>query len=361
MKTPLSARALTLLYGAVHLLVDAVSVAFYFAISREEAFRGSWDIFVLYTLLAFAMQVPLGMFSDRIDRPVLTAIAGCTFVALGPFFSAFPLFALLIVCTGNALFHVGGGAIALIVSRGRAAIPGMFVAPGTIGVAIGVTLGHFGNFPHTVFCAILVVAVVLLSGTGRLVQALRNLPKAVILRDKKTSLLSSIVIPIFAVIILRAIVADYISDTARMGIFWRYALPTAVFFGKFFGGFLCDRFGWTRTVLTGLLCSAPMVCFGEKSSALLIAGAFLFTMSMPVTLAILGNLMPRQPAFAFGLTALALAIGALAARHVPRMEMLIFLAICLAACLFYFGIRRYNQEVEKTPFLPDENFKENIP
>ena len=358
--------SMTLLYGAVHLLVDAASVTFYFALLHKYTSESPWDIFALYVIFAFAMQVPFGLLADRINRPIFVAILGCLLVAVGPFFVAFPFVSLFVLCFGNALFHVGGGVIALTLSRGRAAIPGMFVAPGVFGVAIGVTLGGFRIFPHIVFCIIFALAVILLYLSRHLLQNDENQTNESVdmMRTKPVAPLdytNIAVILFFVVIVSRAIVADFVSDIARANISWSYALPIAVFLGKFFGGFLADRFGWQQTVLTAIVCSVPLIAIGEYFSFLLLPGAFLFTMSMPITLTALGNLLPRQPGFAFGLTALAIAVGALSTRIVHLQGSFVFFMIFLTASLFYCAVRLYNQSIPRNDLFTENNLTENIP
>ena len=78
-----------LIYSLAHFFVD-FSCAF-FIYSR---FLNPWQwtlCLVLYNFCAFAMQAPLGLLGDRINKNALYAAAGCVIVALSAFLSKYTL------------------------------------------------------------------------------------------------------------------------------------------------------------------------------------------------------------------------------------------------------------------------------
>ena len=88
-------------------------------------------------------------------------------------------------------------------------------------------------------------------------------------------------------------------------------IAIAAFAGKSIGGILADRFGWIVVTVGALILSAPWIAMGRQSMPSLLLGLLLFQMTMPVTLVAVARVMPRYPATAFGLTCLALLLGAL--------------------------------------------------
>ncbi|MDR2189967.1 MAG: hypothetical protein LBP53_01965 [Candidatus Peribacteria bacterium] len=69
------------------------------------------------------------------------ALLGLTFNLLALFMLLFsPLFAVIITGLGNALFHVGGGSIALQLGHKKATLPGIFVSTGAMGIFLGTFL-----------------------------------------------------------------------------------------------------------------------------------------------------------------------------------------------------------------------------
>jgi hypothetical protein len=57
-----------------------------------------------------------------------------------------PFAAVIFAGIGNALFYIGGGTISLSLIPRKATAPGIFVAPGALGVLVGTLLGKSGNF-----------------------------------------------------------------------------------------------------------------------------------------------------------------------------------------------------------------------
>src|SRR5262245_50242409 len=96
------------------------------------------QLVVLYNVIAFGGQPLAGVVADRIRNPRGAALFGIaiTIVALSTF-RAQPVLAVALAGVGSAAFHVGAGAIALCATQGRAAGPGLFAAPGVIGLAVG--------------------------------------------------------------------------------------------------------------------------------------------------------------------------------------------------------------------------------
>jgi hypothetical protein len=100
--------------GAAHLIVDAVCVTSVLRASPPgDSLVSSALAFVLgYDLLAFAGQAPLGWMADRLGLRRGAALAGllCTAAAL---LVGRGSAVVLITGAGNALFHVGAGAMVL--------------------------------------------------------------------------------------------------------------------------------------------------------------------------------------------------------------------------------------------------------
>jgi hypothetical protein len=97
-------------------------------------------LLLLYHVIAFGLQTILGLMVDAMAAPRLAAVAGCL-VSASALLIPSPIAAIVVVSFGNALFHVGGGVISLQISPHRATAPGLFVAPGSLGLLLGMILG----------------------------------------------------------------------------------------------------------------------------------------------------------------------------------------------------------------------------
>ncbi len=68
------------LYGAAHFWVDlSCALLLFRTLSAQPDPALS---LLLYNFCAFALQMPLGLLADRLDRNALVAAAGCVLVAL---------------------------------------------------------------------------------------------------------------------------------------------------------------------------------------------------------------------------------------------------------------------------------------
>ena len=101
---------MTLYLSIAHLCVDFVCV-----LTLYHSFAQNADAFLIYTFCAFALQLPLGLVLDIVkDRtgnetrlPLLYVIFGMALCLIG----AFGFYAICGI--GNALFHSGGGVLAI--------------------------------------------------------------------------------------------------------------------------------------------------------------------------------------------------------------------------------------------------------
>ena len=111
---------------------------------------------------------------------------------------------------------------------------------------------------------------------------------------------------------VRAVGGSVIDFPWKQGIPLAFLLTGFVFLGKFLGGFVCDKFGPTRTAWFTVPLAAVFLCFFSQFMIPSLIGQLLLNLTMPLTLWLLYKLMPEAPAFAFGLAASALWPGTVA-------------------------------------------------
>ncbi len=369
-------RHLTGIYGVIHAAIDAtcamvvLSCARVHGLDHDQAF---WLV-ILYNLLAFAGQAPLGLAVDLLRAPRAALLVGIamtgTAAALLPV-EAYS--AVIVVGIGNALFHLGAGAFTLHTRPGRATDPGIFVAPGALGLGFGIWLGRTHKIEQWPLVEV-AVAVLLIS----LVVAcmLRNprmpyyLPAEPVPDDPVWSPArvtraagALIVCLLLGSITVRALVgmagchacprAVLVAGLVRIqrGI----GLPLVAFGGKFLGGIVSDRVGWIETSVGALLISAPLIAFGGGNLPVIIAGLLFFQMTMPVTLVAVVKVMPRMPATGFGLCCLALIAGSLPT-FFPQVKAYydpyaFFGLILASATVVFVGLRLMGKDITTNKLL----------
>ncbi len=330
--------------GGAHLVVDAVSVTSVLrAAPAANAIAASALLFVLaYDVLAFAGQVPLGWLVDRLDLRRGAALLGILLAAAGLLVGEHAGYVVVLLAgLGNALFHLGAGAMVLAGGKEKAAPAGVFVGPGALGLGIGLLLGRrFVTVPVWPWLFALAAAVVLV-----LLVSLRTetSDQPTVTPTFHPPVLLTVATLLCLSVAIRSLVGTVGCDACDKTLFLAIAVPCAGCLGKVAGGFLADRFGWIDLSMVALLAAAPLLAFSGGDLWLALPGLLLFQMTMPVTLVAMFRLMPARPALAFGLPCLALIAGALPA-YLPgvwRPHGIGVLALVLgSAAILFLALRR---------------------
>ena len=322
----LKTRYFPISHGVIHGVIDASTVMVVFSATVLHGLSPSHIALMIggYDLLAFAGQAIFGFGSDTLRLYKSTILLGIALTALSVvLMPADPFIAMVAAGLGNALFHVGAGAVALNTNPGRAADPGIFVAPGALGLALGLWLGKSGN---TVLWPFLLALALSFAVTIK-----SSLPMLERYTPSKNSSIKEAMAILFLLLVsigIRAFVGFAGTHECPKLPVVSFCLACAAFGGKALGGIISDRLGWIRTSVGALLISAPLIALGHASSSIIILGMFFFQMTMPVTLTAVYSIMPRWPAFSFGLCSTALVVGSFAAFYQP-------LGACYSPYLFF--------------------------
>ena len=305
-------------YSIIHFLVDFACA---FLMFRRISQSQDWYVCVLlYNFCAFAMQLPIGVVADRLNRNYLVAAAGCVLVAAGYGLAWAPVAAAIVIGLGNGLFHIGGGVDVLNISMNTApksgsniAPLGVFVSPGAFGVYFGTLLGR-GDAPAGIpnlivllSAAAIVIAAAIIIAAARRAWPGSYIQNAVFSPEARRSALIAAAC-LFIVVCLRSYAGLAINFPWKSAGYWGLALVCATVFGKAAGGFLSDRFGTMRTATVSLGIAAALFLLPQYPASG-IAAVLLFNMSMPITLWGVAELFPGAKGFSFGLLTFALFLG----------------------------------------------------
>jgi MFS transporter, FSR family, fosmidomycin resistance protein len=268
-----------------------------------------YKLVMLYNLVAFGSQPLFGWLLDlgKCQREgmitgVLLTAAGCV-VAVG---SLVP--AVLLLGSGNALFHVGAGAGIYTMSEGKAAPSGVFVAPGAVGLFAGGALGATSWLsPYYAAIALLLIAWGLLRipVAGLQLATERNH----IIQRPRTSYCCIVLLLLLLVVASRSFIGF------SLPVPWKgmggasLMLLAMAFAGKSLGGYLVDRIGWTISCSALLLLMSVLAVFYQHSFAAACISLFCVQATTGVTLVATQSLFPGFPAFSFGLPCVALLAG----------------------------------------------------
>jgi MFS transporter, FSR family, fosmidomycin resistance protein len=345
-----------LLLGLLHAAVDATTVSVTLRSTQLGPLpMGSAFALILgYDLVAFAGQVPLGWLTDRFWSPRRAMSAGVLLSLLSLLLAGQgPIAAVIAAGLGNALFHLGAGAMVLGFGLEKAAPVGVFVAPGALGLAFGMAYGPKTGplWPLAIAVAIL-VAVAWVAERASANRSATSREDSMQVRQNHACAAGPravawvLVLLLFSVFI-RSVVGSFATSGYERTELLLFGIPAAACLGKGLGGIIADRFGWSETTTLALLFSLPLIVFAPPTPLLLL-GLFFFQMTMPVTLTATARLLPQHLATAFGFTCLALVLGmlpkAISAFVFLGNRALLAVWILLGVATLYLALRRLGFE-----------------
>ncbi len=304
MKQKISTATTGWLYAFIHFSVEVCS--FYFLYSRLSL-TAAWVLYAfLFDAVAFIPQSFLGAWADKMGKEYL-GIAGCLMMLIA-LFLPFDFIALVILTLGNAMIHISGAKHTLSGAEGKMSPCSAFVAGGSFGVVSGQLLGGIG----TGYIWIPTVCMILSLILCLYIAQHHETPKGETCSfhiSSSTLSLGAVVFFAFLSTAIRSYVAYAIPTAWKKDTIHAILLFSFMGIGKYMGGFLCDRIGYQKTTSLSLLFSLPFLLFGNELMLISLIGVGLFSMTMPITVAILASAFPKEPAFAFGITTVALFTG----------------------------------------------------
>ena len=323
----------TFAFALCHFVVDFACVSTMLcAVSRVlgESGQGSLELvalsILLYDVVAFAFQLPVGIALDKLDKNSSAAMLSYALVSGGVVLSLVPVeflewLAVLLLAVGNALFHCAGGLCVLNISQKHAGPSGIFIATGAVGVFLGTLSAQYGRL-QVAFS--LLVLLFLCASITRVVQKvnkkywnIHNVPFAIPELPSHTLIAIAL---LSLVVALRSYVGMVMAFPWKSETLLLVLSILGVFAGKALGGVVADRIGFRTTAIFSLIAAATLFMPSWEIPVLGLLGVFFFNFTMSITLASLANILPNAKGTAFGLASFSLAVGALPALAGYRIE-----------------------------------------
>ena len=323
----------TFAYALCHFVVDFACVSSMLcAVSRVlgESGQGSLEVvalsILLYDIVAFTLQLPIGIALDQLDKNSYAALLSYASVGAGVVLSLVPIAllewpAILLLAIGNALFHSAGGLSVLNISQKHAGPSGIFIATGAIGVFLGTQSAQmerlqiaFSLLVLLFLCALITLVV---QKVNKKYWNIHNAPFAIPEFSSRTLL---------AIFLLCFVVALRSYTGMVMAFPWKSEMLLlvlsilGVFAGKALGGMVADRIGFRTTAIFSLIAAATLFVPSWEMPPMGFLAVFFFNFTMSITLASLANILPNAKGTAFGLASFSLAVGALPALVGFRIE-----------------------------------------
>ncbi len=302
-------------YTLLHCLVDFCCIYYMVQVIMPACWKGyaeTWLLYgVLYNFVAFAGQLPVGIFGDWLQRNGYMVTFGLLFLLaayIGTAFGLSMLPAVLLLGVGNACFHVGGGREAMAYQENACQPVGIFVATGAFGVFGGKWVAGQGMNWLSAMTVVLVIALLLQLILCHVTTAQKQIKQLISFHPEKGSWSLLLAVCCILVVVLRSFAGTVFCFPWSSG--WLALLMTVgIVLGKAVGGVLADRFGIRPTVLISLTCSALLFLGANAVPMMGLLAVFLFNMTMPITLSLLGMQFPAAKGTAFGALTFAIFVG----------------------------------------------------
>ncbi len=295
------------LYFYIHFITEIA--CFYFLSIITNNYRFIWLIPFIYDGMAFVPQSLIGYISDKFTKIDFSLIG--TGVIIASYILYFTLntnlyLALIILCLGNACIHINGAEITLKTSNGKLSHSAIFVAGGSFGVISGKLLSSsIVPYYGIIILILTIIPFILLAKTYNSEEDKCNKFNYA---NKKINPLIVIFLAVF-VVIIRGYIGYGLPTSWNKSIIQTVILYFTMGIGKALGGILSDAFGIRKIATVSTILSIPFLLIGENMMIISLIGVMLFSMTMPITLAILVSVLKKTPGLAFGLTTIGLFLG----------------------------------------------------
>ena len=323
----------TFAFALCHFVVDFACVSTMLcAVSRVlgESGQGSMEVvalsILLYDIVAFTLQLPIGIALDQLDKNSYAALLSYALVCAGVILSLVPItllewLAILLLAIGNALFHSAGGLSVLNISQKHAGPSGIFIATGAIGVFLGTQSAQMGRlqiaFSLLVLLFLCALITLVVQKVNKKYWNVHNVSYDIPRLSSNTLLAIAL---LSLVVALRSYVGMVMAFPWKSEMLLLVLSILGVFAGKALGGVVADRIGFRTTAIFSLIAAATLFVPSWEMPPMGFLAVFFFNFTMSITLASLANILPNAKGTAFGLASFSLAVGALPALAGYRIE-----------------------------------------
>lgn len=256
-------------------------------------------LLIVYAIVAFGGQLPLGFWVDRLRR--LQPFAHSSMILLPVALLVYPLqpaVGIVLSAIASALVHVVGGAVCLQVHEEKTGPLALFTAPGVLGLTLGGLLGASGGL----LLWVLLPTVVMVSWL--ILRSRLPIYQPPAQRQSELDGHDWLMLGLLLVMCFRSFLFDVINQVGQLYSHGLFVLGLATFAGKILGGFVADKIGWKKYVYITLPLALLLFQLGKHNLYALAFGIACLQSSVPITLLLMGRSLPQFPA-----TATALSLG----------------------------------------------------
>lgn len=326
-------RTKTVIYTLLHFLVDLTTIYVISGVilGPEVGVVHRGAIIIVYNLVAFAGQLPIGVLADVIKKNALFVTLGCLLAGLSyPIVCFFPWVSCVTAAIGNGLFHIGAGADVLKMTTPKAGPAGLFVSSGALGVWFAYKLN--GGAVLYILPAIMLACAVVSFVLYKTEKCIEKSMSVTFIKPQKISVLA--IICFLLTVVIRSLMGMVMNYSWKSVLALSFASVVAVVLGKAFGGYIGDKIECAKTAVVSLSISLLLFPFSFEYWQAGVVAILCFNMTMPLTLTAVADLTDKKYGMAFGLTTFALAMGFIpVVFNASRLFSVLFVMVCTAISL----------------------------
>ncbi len=295
--------------GIGHGFSDATAGYLMGTLAQEVALSEVALAVVIYNILAFGGQFPLGIYLDHLKYYRSAAILALVGMIMACICMGFQIWVGTVLAgVSSAIFHVAGGGITLRSFPQKASYMGIFSAFGVFGLALG---GWAGATQVLWIQQVLVVGLGMVAFLVLVIRMPEALPFEV--DTPKTTFLDThdyLMILLMVAIAARSAIWNYIQLLYNHQYEWLLYIALAAMVGKLLGGWLSDHVGMRLYALVSLAMAIVVLSWGHRKLIWLMIGTGLLQSITPVSVIALQRAFPQWPATMSGAAfGLAIALG----------------------------------------------------
>ncbi len=343
--------SISLHWGLLHGINDWIAGYLLMHYSFTNPGKESFLALVIYVILAFGGQLPLGIVVDKLKKIKIFGQLSILLLIIATTLSiqfVFP--AIIIAGIASAGIHVIGGTICLQQSENKITPLGIFTAPGVAGLALG---GFCGALPPDWMWLALVLIFILFFQISK-----KGWPAYIFKKETPANTPDThdaIMIILLFIMTLRSFIFDMINQFSTQIEYGLLILGLSAFCGKIIGAVMADKIGWKNWLYISLPLSFIFFEIGRESIWALGFGIACLQSSVPLTLQLMYKCLPSYPATASAMSlGTVIALAGLPMYNLPKIhfrfaqsQVFYLSLIMLIFCLLVYAFWKYIQKTKK--------------
>ena len=322
------------MYAYVHFILEVICFCM---LSRLSNSLIVWLIPFLYDAFAFVPQSLIGYLKDKFPKlnvGLIGMILLIISIVLFCFLNISKYVIVFIMAIGNACLHVEGAYNTLLSSNGKLSHSAIFVGFGAIGVITGRVIAKTIMPTWFLLPIIITILPILLIGMDYHKDIICNNYNYV--KEDKNKFM--VIILVTFVVLVRGYLGYRIPSAWKTTTIHTVILFVTMGLGKCLGGILSDLFGLKKIAAISTLLAIPFLLLGNNNIIVSLIGIMIFSLSMPITLAMIISVLKKNPGLAFGFTTIGLFFGTLPIFFINITNMVVNTIIVLILSIISFLI-----------------------